>query len=124
MKYFALFLLTAGALLAQPAAEITGAYSGRLTLSLPDGDRDMSAMIVLKDVDGKLTITAGPDAERQLPASSVKLDGAQLSFKVHPPDASEPWVFDLKAETGRLTGTVMAVRGEDKRPGKVDVKKQ
>ena len=106
------------------ALALAGTYAGSLTLEMPEGEQQMPATIVVKQEGEQLTIHAGPDAGEQMAASNIKLDGTRLTFELSPPRAGIPWQFDLIAEPERLSGRVKASRGEEKRNGKLDLKKQ
>jgi hypothetical protein len=103
------------------AADAAGKYEGGLSVTTPEGDRNLSAMVVIEQTGETLSVTAGPNAGEQAAASKVKLEGEKLTFELQPPNGGDPWVFDLKLEGKRLTGSVKMYKNGEAFNGKLDV---
>lgn len=89
------------------AADLDGTFIG--TFQVENGDRASEAHVIFKTVDGKLTGTGGPDADRQMPFSNLKLDGDRLTFELANPNGLT-MKFDLKVAGDKISGKVMAER--------------
>jgi hypothetical protein len=79
MKHLLLGLLLAASCFGAPA-DFIGRWTGDVEVSKPDGNtRTHPALIVFKEIDGKLTGTGGPDESRQMPFENLKVDGNKIT---------------------------------------------
>ena len=86
------------------AAGLSGTYTGSLTLN----DRDHEGVIVIREANGKLAVSFGPDAAKLSPATNLKVEGDRLTLEVSPPGhGGGPWKCDVVVKDGRLTGTAV-----------------
>ena len=82
----AMFLLTMAPLQAQKT-DVTGKWTGTLTMTRPDGTTQSINFIFNLTQKGKaLTGTAGPNAERQWPIEKGTVEGTKVTFQVQQPD--------------------------------------
>jgi len=95
--------------LALSAGELTGKWSGSFDITAPDGaSKADTAYMDLKVLDGKVTGTAGPNADKQWPLRNGKLDGQKLTFEVQTDEAGVlvfELMFDGEVVQGTCTGT-------------------
>ena len=112
MKFLKVVLLTAVLALVASAADITGAWSGTFKITTPDGQiRDDSVHMVLKQDGGKVTGTAGPNADQQLPIAKGNIEGAKITLEVPVPDGGM-FKFDIALEGDHLKGAVTRSMGD------------
>jgi hypothetical protein len=104
------------------AQNIAGTYSGSLKIETPDGKRDSSGTVIVKQDGDALTITAGPNADQQQPASNIERTGGALKFEVVPPDGNGVIRFNVTIKESKLTGKM--TRGDQSRSGELDLVKQ
>ena len=122
MKILLVVLAVAGAMLAQ---DLSGTYTGTLKAETPNGSSDGTGTIILKQTAESLAITAGPQPDRQHPATKVQRDGNRIQFELVPPgDGPQVMKFDVTINEGKLTGKVTMTRGEETRTGQLDLVKQ
>lgn len=105
-KLVSLLLLSACAF---GASDLTGKWSGSFDITNASGDTKAdTAYMDLKEQDGEVTGTAGPNSEKQWPLRNGKLDGAKIGFEVQTDDAGLlrfDLTFDGEAIDGTCTGT-------------------
>ncbi|MGH6693581.1 MAG: hypothetical protein ACREF4_23175, partial [Gammaproteobacteria bacterium] len=108
------------------AGDVSGSYSGTVSLPTPGGERQRPLSMILKQAPEKLIVSIGPNVSEQHAASNVKLDGDKLTFEVIPPGAGsgDGLKFDLRIDNDKLTGTQVVTRSGESRTGKVHLKKQ
>ncbi len=108
------------------AQEIAGTYAGTLRVETPDGVQNAPGTIVIKGEGAKLSITAGPQPDQQLPATKVEREGEKVTFEIRPPGGDVPRVmrFDVVVKDGKLTGEATMTRGEEVQRGKLELVKQ
>ena len=107
MKTFLLALILA-AVASAADIDVTGRWSGSMTLLAPDGQtRDGSALFILKQSGAGVTGTAGPSEDRQLPIQDGKLDGARLTFQVQAEEVSFAFAMAIDGDhmKGEVNGT-------------------
>jgi hypothetical protein len=120
-KLVSLLLLSAWAF---GASDLTGKWSGSFDITNASGETkaDMAYMD-LKEQDGKVTGTAGPNSEKQWPLLNGKLDGGKLAFEVQTDDAGV-LVFDLTFDGEAIDGTCTGTgNGGEKLSAKVHLKR-
>ena len=115
-------------LLAVPllASDLTGSYSGKVTMKSPRGDQVRPLTITIRQTSADFAVTVGPNPGEQHEATNVKLEDDMLSFEVIPPGSKQPAMkWDLKIEENLLTGTQLIMpRDGGMRTGTVEVTKR
>jgi hypothetical protein len=110
--------------LALNAADLTGKWSGSFDITTADGEsKPDTAFLDLKELDGTVTGTAGPNAEKQWSLRNGKLDGQKLTFEVSTDDGgflAFELTFDGEGIQGTCTGTG---NGGQKMSAKVHLKR-
>jgi hypothetical protein len=90
------------------AAELTGKWSGSFDITFPNGESKAdTAYLDLKELDGAVTGTAGPNSEKQWSLRNGKLDGQKLTFEVSTDDGLQ-LAFELTFEGEVVQGTCNA----------------
>lgn len=119
---FSLLFSLATAVFAQ---DITGTYTGTLKAEGGEGQGG-SGSIVLKQEGQTLTVTAGPNLEKQTSAAKVVRDGEMLKFELVPPGAEgrASMSFEVTVKDGKLTGKVTVTRDGESQIGRLDLVKQ
>ena len=109
--------------LALGAAELTGKWSGSFDIATSNGETKAdTAYMDLKEKDGEVTGTAGPNAEKQWSLRQGKLDGQKLTFEV-PMDDGGLLVFDLTFDGTTIRGTCAGTgKGGEKMSAKLNLK--
>lgn len=103
------------------AADATGAWSGSLLVTGPNGEQSHPAHLVLKQDGARLTGTAGPNASEQNAIDKGTADGDHLTFDV--PREDHVMKFDLKLEGDRISGTVSRERAGQKETARLEAKR-
>ena len=92
------------------AADATGTWSGKLNVTGPDGQQQEDTVyLILKQDGGKLTGTAGPSADQQLPIDKGSVTGNKVSFEVALGQAT--FKFDIALADDHLKGDVALTAG-------------
>ena|ERR1051325_1665634 len=105
------------------ATEITGKWTGTLTINTDYGGQNPGpAMMVLQQEGSKLTGTAGADEGSQLPIHNGKVDNETLTFELEPPSGAVI-KFVLKLDGEELKGDMEAQRGGLKQTAKLVLKR-
>jgi len=100
MKKLVLVLLAFAGL---AAADVTGTWTGPMTMKNGDETRDDTAYLVLKQDGGKVTGTIGPNEERRYDITTGTAEGDNIYIEaVVQGDAA--LVLKLKLEGGKLVG--------------------
>jgi hypothetical protein len=101
------------------AADVTGKWSGSLT---PDKETESKPVyIILKQDGAKLTGSGGPDADKQHPTLTGKVEGDKVTFEVRA--GSGTFYFNLEASGDEMSGD-LRFKGEDEtRTAKVSLKR-
>ena len=119
MKPLLLFFLATAALVAQ---SISGTYVGAAKTEMPDGVREASFTIVVKEDGEKLLVTGAPTGTSQLPAKKLGRSGNLLKFEITPPyRGEEPVKFDVSVKNGKLTGKMITTKGRLIIPGTLEL---
>jgi hypothetical protein len=121
MKHFLFVALAAALSLA--GADLTGTWTGTLTVKTDDGSQaERPAHLVLKQEGTKVTGTAGPNAGEQHPIENGKSENGNLTFDV--PTGETVMTFVLKHDDSQITGDVSREREGRKETAKLSVKRQ
>jgi hypothetical protein len=116
LKVMALALML---VLVASAADVTGTWTGTFVVTTPDGKtQDDSVHMVLKQEGGKITGTAGPAADEQMPIQKGTIEGTKIAIEVAVPNGS--FKFDLTLDADHLKGDVTATNGTDVMKAKMD----
>ena len=101
------------------AADVTGTWSGSLKVSGPDGQvQDDTIHMVLKQDGAKLTGTAGPNADQQLPIGKGAVDGSKVTMEVAAGQGT--FKFELALDAEHLKGDVTLSAGPQTLKAKMD----
>jgi len=119
MKLFAALALVLTLTLSASAADVTGTWSGNLKVTGPDGQvQDDTIHLVLKQDGTKLTGTAGPSAEQQLPIDKGVVDGSKVTLEVAVGQGT--FKFELALDADHLKGDVTLSAGPQTMKAKMD----
>ena len=87
-----------------PAADLTGTWTGSLTVTGPGGRTESErCLATLQQSGSRITGTVGPDRSVQWRIRNGKLEGARITFDVLPPEGGR-LRFDLRLAGDRLEG--------------------
>jgi len=101
------------------AADATGTWSGNLKVAGPDGQvQDDTIHLVLKQDGTKLTGTAGPSADQQLPIDKGVVDGSKVTLEVAVGQGT--FKFELALDADHLKGDVTLNAGPQTMKAKMD----
>ncbi len=104
------------------AADVTGKWSGTVTVKTPDGQaNEQPAWMSLKQVGSALTGTAGPAADRQSTIQEGKVDGDRVEFKVSIEDAVVN--IRLRADAEQLKGEAIIETPDGKMTASLNLKR-
>jgi hypothetical protein len=104
------------------AADLTGKWSGKFTITLDGETRDDMAFMDLKQNGTELTGTAGPSPDRQWAIQKGKVEGNKITFEVQ---TDEPLIkFDLTLVDGHLKGEANAEHEGRKMKAIVDLQRK
>ncbi len=112
------FVLAAAAFAAD--VNFTGTWTGKATITTPDGDtRESGAVLVLKHEGTAVTGTAGPSEDRQVPISNGKAEGPKLAFAIQAEEVA--FTFNLVLKEDHLTGDASGSQAGQTRKVKFDL---
>ncbi|MBX5496563.1 MAG: hypothetical protein IRZ15_14615 [Bryobacteraceae bacterium] len=118
MKSIFLLMIAAVPLI---AADVTGKWSGTLTVSTPDGEKPGPAYLVLKQEGAAVTGTAGPNEEEQYAIQNGKAEDGKLTFEVGRDDRVMKFV--LRYESDEIKGDVSREHEGKLQTGKLAVRR-
>ncbi|MEO8371355.1 MAG: hypothetical protein ABI806_19370 [Candidatus Solibacter sp.] len=119
MKLLAALALVLALTLSASAADVTGTWSGSLKVTGPDGQvQDDTIHLILKQDGAKLTGTAGPSAEQQLPIDKGAVDGGKVTLEVSV--GQGVFKFELALDAEHLKGDVTLSAGPQTMKAKMD----
>ena len=122
MKIFLCLMALAGLVLAAPAGDLSGKWTGTFNISIPDGSvRESEIIMMLKQTGTDLTGTAGPQEGEQFPIRNGKVVGDKVTFEVERSDVSQVIKFDLALAGDRIKGGASLTREGETRTAKVDM---
>src|SRR5262249_54214910 len=102
-------------------ADVTGTWSGTMSLKQGDHESSQRCHMVLKQTDGTVTGTAGPDANRQSPISDGRIEGGKGIFVLSMGPRS--MAFELVPGTDQMEGQVKMGTGSEAAVGTVTLKR-
>ena len=112
-------LFSAVLALVASAADVSGTWSGTLKITGPDGQTQGDTIhLILKQDGGKLTGTAGPRADEQLPIEKGTIDGNNVTLEV--PYLYGVFKFAVVLEGDHLKGDVAMSAGGQTVKSKMD----
>ena len=95
-------LVSGSVIAAAQAADLTGKWTGSLTISMNGQDRNDTAFMVFAQKGTVLTGSVGPREDRQWPIANGKIEGTTATFEVQ---TDGPLLkFTLTLTNGRLKG--------------------
>lgn len=107
------------------AQGLSNSYSGAIKVEAGAGSRTVKGVIVIKDSNGELTVSAGPNSGEQYPAQSVQRDGNTLKFEVIAgSERPRTLKFDLTVKDDTLSGKIILEREGQTQTGMLEFKKQ
>jgi hypothetical protein len=120
MRVFRAVLVAMVLTLAASAADVSGTWDGAFKVMMPDGKtEDDSVHLVLKQDGGKVTGTAGPNAEQQLPIAKGTAEGNKIVLEVPTPGGGM-FKFDVALDADHLKGDVTRTQGDQSMKAKMD----
>jgi len=107
------------------AQDISGSYAGTITIEEEGNSRTEKGLIIIKEIAGAPTITAGPTPSEQYTARSIQREGASLKFEVTA-GVETPHLlkFDVSVKDTTLSGTVTSHREGRTKTLALEFKKQ
>ena len=111
-------VLSAASLL---AADVSGKWSGKVTITTPEGPQLDEAYVVLKQEGATVTGTAGKDESEQREFKNGKLEGDVLSFEL--PTQGSPFKVRMKVEGDTMAGDVERERDGETMKAKIEMKR-
>jgi len=119
MKFWAALAFVLAMTLSASAADLTGTWSGSLKVTGPDGQvQDDSIHMILKQDGGKLTGTAGPSADQQMPIDKGTVTGDKATMEVAVGQGI--FKFELALIAEHLKGDVTLTAGPQTMKAKMD----
>jgi hypothetical protein len=101
------------------AADISGTWSGTFKVTALDGQvLDDTVHLVLKQEGDKITGTAGPSADQQLPIQKGAIQGNRITMEVPVPNGM--YKFDVTLEGDHLKGEATVTAGGETLKAKMD----
>ncbi|HKE23210.1 MAG TPA: hypothetical protein VKB88_12670 [Bryobacteraceae bacterium] len=76
------FLLAVFAVTAMADTDITGKWTGSLNVTTPDGEKNETAFLVLKQTGSDITGSVGPSEDQQFPIQKGKIEGDKITIEV------------------------------------------
>ena len=112
-------VLTAASML---AADISGKWSGKVTIPTPEGPKLDEAYVVVKQDGGTVTGTAGKDEFEQREFKNGKLEGDVFTFEL-PTSEGSPFKVRMKVEGDTMAGDVERERDGETMKAKIEMKR-
>src|SRR5207244_731255 len=93
-------------------ADVTGKWSGSFNMTRDGETKDDTAFLDLKQTGDKITGTAGPNAEKQMPIRAGSIEGNTIKFEVEP-EGDDPVIYiSLVVDGDHMTGDAKAENSE------------
>ena len=120
MKTLLGILLLSAVALTAAGTNITGKWTGTLTLIEADGGtRDDSAFMILKQNGTEITGSVGPNEERQFPITKGTIDGDRITMEAD--HEGQILKFALVLKDDRITGDASMSHDGETGKGKINV---
>jgi hypothetical protein len=105
--------------------DISGSYRGAIKVEAGADSRVVEGVIIIKENNGTVTVSAGPDSGEQYPAESVQRDGNRLKVVILAgSERPRKLTFDFTVNDSMLSGTGTLERDGQTQTGKLEFKKQ
>jgi hypothetical protein len=120
MRTFLCFLVLAVLACAAVAdVDVTGKWSGSFNMTGPDGDKEGTAVLILKQSGTEITGTVGPSEDEQFTIQKGKIDGDKITLEAdHNGHAMK---IDLVLADNRITGEAHMEADGQTLKAKIDV---
>ena len=103
MRTFLCFLVLAVLAVAAVAdVDVSGKWSGTFNMTGPDGDKDGTALLILKQSGTDISGTVGPSEDEQFPIQKGKIEGAKITLEAD--HDGHTMKIDLVLAADRITG--------------------
>ena len=103
MRTFLCFLVLAVLAVAAVAdVDVSGKWSGTFNMTGPDGDKDGTAILILKQSGTDITGTVGPSEDEQFPIQKGKIEGSKITLEAD--HGGHTMKIDLVLADNRITG--------------------
>jgi hypothetical protein len=103
MRTFLCFLVLAALTVAAVAdVDVSGKWSGTFNMTGPDGDKDGTAVLILKQSGTDITGTVGPGEDEQFPIQKGKIEGDKITLEAD--HDGHTMKIDLVLADDRITG--------------------
>ena len=120
MKILACVCILLCAAITLSAADISGKWSGTVSMTTAQGEtNDGTAFVVFKQKGAEITGTGGPDENQQFPITNGKIEGNRITFEVQ--SDGPLYKLDMMLLGDHIKGEATAVREGQTVKGKVDL---
>jgi hypothetical protein len=103
MRTFLCFLVLAVLAVAAVAdVDVSGKWSGTFNMTGPDGDKDGTALLILKQNGTDITGSVGPSEDEQFPIQKGKIEGDKITLEAD--HGGHTMKIDLVLADDRITG--------------------
>jgi len=110
-------ILTAVWVAAAAGADVSGKWTGSFKMTAPDGQtQEGTAVLMLKQMGGDITGSAGPDESEQHALAKGKIVGDKITL-----ETDDGVKLDLVLTGERIAGEVTITREGETRKAKLDV---
>ena len=116
---FSILLLGAVALVAAPDNNVTGKWTGSFSVTGPEGSKDGTAVLMLKQTGSEVAGTVGPNEGEQYTIKTGKMEGDKITLVVE--DEGRSIKFDLVLAADRITGNADLTHDGQTAKAKLDV---
>jgi hypothetical protein len=120
MRTFLCFLVLAVLACAAVAdVDVTGKWSGSFNMTGPDGDKEGTAVLILKQSGTEITGTVGPSEDEQFTIQKGKIDGDKITLEAD--HNGHTMKIDLVLADNRITGEAQMEAEGQTLKAKIDV---
>jgi hypothetical protein len=120
MKTLACVCILLCAAITLSAADISGKWSGTITMTNGQGEtNDGTAFVIFKQNGSEITGSAGGDENQQFPITKGNIEGNRITFEVQ--SDGPLYKVDVMLVGDHIKGDVTAVREGQTVKGKVDM---
>jgi hypothetical protein len=120
MRTFLCFLVLAVLACAAVAdVDVSGKWSGTFNMTGPDGDKDGTALLMLKQSGTDITGTVGPSEDEQFPIQKGTIEGNKITLEAD--HGGHTMKIDLVLADNRITGEAQMEAEGTTLKAKIDV---
>ena len=120
MRTFLCFLVLAVLAVAAVAdVDVSGKWSGTFNMTGPDGDKDGTAILNLKQSGSDISGSVGPSEDEQFPIQKGKIEGDKISLEAD--HGGHTMKIDLVLADNRITGEAQMEAEGQTLKAKIDV---